>query len=134
MNRIEEIRTTITGRSKAILNYTTDLVEWSANKNLAVAGDVVDFAVTQMRLPVEAEDFLGYRDTLKESYSDIGSVLNGHREDAVAKLRSLPAEVREIIAPAPKPAPVKKAAKPAAKATAKPAAKAAAKPKAKAAA
>jgi len=118
MNRLAEFQSRVADQGKSILNYTADLVEWSARKNLAVASDFAGFTVEQLRLPVRAHDFADYRLGVKGAYSEFGEVLKRHGDDYVAKIKEVPAEVRDVLRP------VKKAAKAATKtAAAKPAAK-----------
>ena len=61
MSRLTEIRSHLNERGKSFVSYGADLVEWSAEKNLAVAGDIASFAVAQIRLPIEVQDFAEYR-------------------------------------------------------------------------
>jgi len=118
MNRFADFQSRVADQGKSILNYTADLVEWSARKNLAVASDFAGFTVEQLRLPVRSHDFADYRLGVKGAYSEFGEVLKRHGDDYVAKIKEVPAEVRDVLRPA------KKAAKAATKATAaKPAAK-----------
>jgi hypothetical protein len=134
MNRLEELQARINDKSKSVFDYAIDWFEWSAKKNLAIAEDVTEFTVTQLRLPAEADGFTDYRLGLRDAYGELGETLKHHGEDYVSKLKGLPAEVRDIFAPekATRKAPGKKVAP---KAAAKPKAtkKKAAKPKAAAA-
>jgi len=118
MNRFADLQSRVADQGKSILNYTADLVEWSARKNLAVASDFAGFTVEQLRLPVRSHDFSDYRLGVKGAYSEFGEVLKRHGDDYLAKIKEVPAEVRDVLRP------VKKTAKPAKKASvAKPAAK-----------
>lgn len=127
MNRLEEFQVRINDRSKSVFGYTVDWIEWSAKKNLAIAEDVAEFTVAQLRLPVEADGLADYRHSLRDAYGEFGGVLKHHGEDYVARLKGVPEEVRGLFAPkkavkkaAPKPQAAKpKAARPKAKAKAK---------------
>lgn len=110
MNRLEEFQARVSDRSKSVFDYTVDWIEWSAKKNLAIAEDVAEFTVSQLRLPVEAGSFTDYRHSLRSAYGDFGGVLKHHGEDYVEKLKDVPAEVRGIFVP--KKAVKKAAAKP----------------------
>lgn len=99
MNRIEEIQARVGKHGKSVLSYTTDFVEWSARKNLAVAEDVAEFTVKQMRLPLKADGLADYGKDLRVSYSKFGGVLKRHGGDYVAKFKDIPEEVRAIFAP-----------------------------------
>lgn len=115
MNRLEEFQARVSDRSKSVFDYTVDWIEWSAKKNLAIAEDVAEFTVSQLRLPVEAGSFTDYRHSLRDAYGDFGGVLKHHGEDYVEKLKDVPAEVRGIFVPkkaVKKAAPKPKAAKP----------------------
>ena len=130
MNRIEEFQVRFNDKSKLVFDYTIDWIEWSAKKNLAIAEDVAEFTVAQLRLPVEAGGLADYRHSLRDAYGEFGGVLKHHGEDYVSKLKDVPAEVRDIFAPK-KAAPKKVAPKTVApKAPKKAAKKAAARPKA----
>ena len=110
MSQFENVVSNISGRSKQLLNHTADLVEWSAQKNLAIVSDLTSFSVAQIRLPVKAESFAAYQKGVKESYSAYGDAMKVHGADVVARIREVPSEVRDIVAPVAKPA--KKAAAP----------------------
>lgn len=115
MNRFEEFQARINDRSKSVFGYTVDWIEWSAKKNLAIAEDVAEFTVSQLRLPVEADGIADYRHSLRDAYGEFGDVLKHHGEDYVARLKVMPAEVRGIFAPkkaVKKAAPTPKAPKP----------------------
>lgn len=119
MSRLTELRSQFNERGKSVVNYGADLVEWSAEKNLAVAGDIASFAVAQMRLTIEVEDFEEYRAEVQESLSVFGETLREHGQDYVAKFKRLPEEFRTVVNPetiqAPrKTSPKKKAPKKAA--------------------
>ena len=102
MSRLADIRSQLSRQGKSVVSYGADLVEWSAEKNLAVAGDIASFAVAQMRLTAEAEDFSEYRAEFQQSFAGFGEVLREHGQDYVAKLRDLPGEFREVVSPAPR--------------------------------
>jgi hypothetical protein len=99
MSRLEEIRSQLNHRGKSVVSYSADLVEWSGEKNLAVAGDIVSFAVAQIRLPIEAQDFAEYRAEVQEAVSGFGETLKEHGQDYVAKIRGLPADFRNVVNP-----------------------------------
>jgi hypothetical protein len=120
MNRLEEFQVRFSDKSKLVFDYTVDWIEWSAKKNLAIAEDLAEFTVSQLRLPVEAGGLADYRHSLRDAYGEFGGVLKHHGEDYVARLKDVPAEVRDIFVPkqavkkvAPKPVAAKpKVAKP----------------------
>jgi hypothetical protein len=99
MSRLAEIRSQLNQRGKTVVGYSADLVEWSAEKNLAVAGDIASFAVAQIRLPTEVQDFAEYRAEVQESVSGFGETLKEHGQDYVAKIRGLPADFRKVVNP-----------------------------------
>ena len=92
MSRLAEIRSELNQRGKSVVSYGADLVEWSAEKNLAVAADIASFTVAQIRLTVEAQDFAEYRAELRGSVSGFGETLKEHGQDFVAKIRDLPGD------------------------------------------
>ena len=97
MSRLTEIRSQLNERGKSVVSYGADLVEWSAEKNLAVAGDIASFAVAQIRLPVEVQDFAEYRAEVQESISGFSETLKEHGQDYVAKFKRLPDDFREVV-------------------------------------
>jgi len=99
MNRFEEFQARLSDRGRSVFDYTLDWLEWSARKNFAIADDVAEFTVLQLRLPIEADGLADYRNHLGESYGEFGETLKRHGDDYVTKLRDIPAEVREIFAP-----------------------------------
>ena len=99
MSRLTEIRSQVNERGKSVVSYGADLVEWSAEKNLAVAGDIASFAVAQIRLPVEVQDFAEYRAEVQESISGFSETLREHGQDYVAKLKGLPDDFRKVVDP-----------------------------------
>jgi hypothetical protein len=99
MSRLTEVRSQLNQRGKSVVSYGADLLEWSAEKNLAVAGDIASFAVAQIRLSVEAQDFAEYRAELQESFSGFGETLKEHGQDYVAKLRDVPGDFRKVVDP-----------------------------------
>jgi len=103
MSRLADIRSELNQRGRSVVSYSADLVEWSAEKNLAVAGDIASFAVAQIRLSIEVQDFAEYRAEMQQSVSDFGEMLREHGQDYVAKLRGLPGEFRKVVDPKPKP-------------------------------
>ena len=102
MSRLTQIRSDLNQRSKSVVSYSADLVEWSAEKGLAVAGDIASFTVAQIRLPVEVQDFTEYRQEVRESVSGFGETLKEHGQDYVAKLKDLPGDIRKAVNPAAK--------------------------------
>lgn len=107
MSRLTEVRSQLNKRGKSVVSYSADLVEWSAEKGLAVAGDIASFAVAQIRLPVEVEDFAEYRAEVQESVSGFGETLKEHGQDYVAKLRGLPGDIRKAVNPQTRKSPRK---------------------------
>lgn len=107
MSRLADIRTQFNRQGKSVVSYGADLVEWSAEKNLAVAGDIASFAVAQIRLTTEVQNFTEYRAELQQSIAGFGEVMKEHGQDYVAKLRDLPEEFREVVNPEPRTAPSK---------------------------
>ena len=99
MSRLAEIRSQLNQRGRSVVGYGADLVEWSAEKNLAVAGDIASFAVAQIRLPIEVQDFAEYRAEVQESVSGLGETLKEHGQDYVAKIKGLPADFRKVVNP-----------------------------------
>ena len=99
MSRLAEIRSQLNQRGRSVVGYGADLVEWSAEKNLAVAGDIASFAVAQIRLPIEVQDFTEYRAEVQESVSGLGETLKEHGQDYVAKIKGLPADFRKVVNP-----------------------------------
>jgi hypothetical protein len=99
MSRLADIRSQLNQRGKSVVSYGADLVEWSAEKNLAVAGDIASFAVAQIRLPIEVQDFAEYRTEVQQSVSDFGEMLKEHGEDYIARLREVPGEFGKVVKP-----------------------------------
>lgn len=99
MSGLADIRSQLNQRGRLVVSYGADLVEWSAEKNLAVAGDIVSFAVAQIRLSLEVQNFAEYRTELQQSVSGFGEVLKEHGQDYAAKIKGLPAEFREVVNP-----------------------------------
>ena len=97
MSRLTDLRSQFNERGKSVVSYGADLVEWSAEKNLAVAGDIASFAVAQMRLPIEVKDFDEYRVEVQESLSVFSETLREHGQDYVAKFKRVPEEFREVV-------------------------------------
>lgn len=111
MSGLGDIRSQLNRRGKSVVSYGADLVEWSAEKNLAVAGDIASFAVAQIRLPIEVQDFAEYRAELQQSVSGFGETLKEHGQDYVAKLRGMPGEFRTVVNPEAKASPRKATAR-----------------------
>lgn len=97
MSRLADIRSQLNRRGRSFISYGADLVEWSAEKNLAVAADIASFTVAQMRLTIEAQDFAEYRAEVQQSVSGFGEMLKEHGQDYADKLRGLPAEFNEVV-------------------------------------
>ena len=111
MSRITEIRSDLNKRGRSVVNYSADLVEWSAEKGLAVVGDVASFAVAQIRLPLDVDDLAEYRESVKESVSEFGETLKDHGQDYVTKIKGLPEDIRKAVNPKAKKSASKTAAK-----------------------
>jgi hypothetical protein len=111
MSRLAEIRSQLNQRGKSVVSYGADLVEWSAEKNLAVAGDIASFAVAQIRLPIEVQNFTEYRAEVQQSVSGLSETLKEHGQDYVAKLTGLPGDFREAVNPKTRKSSRKTAAK-----------------------
>ena len=99
MSLLADIRSQLNQRGKSVVSYSADLVEWSAEKNLAVAGDIASFAVAQIRLPIEVQNFTEYRAEVQESVAGFGETLKEHGQDYVAKIRDLTADFRKAVDP-----------------------------------
>jgi len=99
MIRLTDVRSQLNQRGKLVVGFGADLVEWSAEKSLAVAGDIASFAVAQIRLPVEVEDFAEYRTEVQGLISGFGETLKEHGQDYVGKLRDLPGDFRDSVKP-----------------------------------
>ena len=99
MGRLGEMRSQLDQRGKSFVSYSADLVEWSAEKNLAVAADIASFAVAQIRLTVEVQDFVEYRAGVRGSIADLSETLKEHGQDYVTKIRSLPGDLRKVANP-----------------------------------
>jgi len=99
MSRLTEIRSQLNQGGRSVVSYSADLVEWAAEKNLAVAGDIASFAVAQIRLPIEVQDFAEYRAEVRESVSGFSETLKEHGQDYVAKIRGLPEDFRKVVSP-----------------------------------
>lgn len=130
MSKINEIRENTVIRSKALLGTVADILESVSKHNLALADDVAGFAIAQVRLPTEADDFSDYRARTRDAYSKFGKDLKGHGKDLVEVVREMPGQIRDSLKIEDKPAVPKKAA-PAKKAKAKARPKAAKKTAAK---
>lgn len=99
MSRLAEMRSQLNQRGKSVVSYGADLVEWSAEKNLAVAADIASFAVAQIRLTVDAQDFTEYLAEVRASISGFGETLQEHGHDYVAKIRGLPGDFNKVVIP-----------------------------------
>lgn len=99
MSRLAEIRSQLNQHGKSVVSYGADLMEWSAEKNLLVAGDIASFAVAQIRLTTEVQNFAEYRAEVQQSISGFGETLKEHGQDYVSKLRDVPGEFRAVVNP-----------------------------------
>lgn len=97
MNRLATVRSELNQRGKSIVGFGADLLEWSLEKNLAVAADIASFAVAQIRLTIEVEDVAEYRTAVLGSISGFAESLKDHGHDYVAKLREVPGEFRVAL-------------------------------------
>lgn len=116
MSKLDEIRDDVGIRGKSLLVTIADIIESLNKQNLAFASDFAGFAVAQVRLPTQADDFADYRDRSKAAYSKFGGKLKGHGKNLIAVLREVPGQVKDALsedAPVAKPKAVKpKAVKP----------------------
>lgn len=99
MSRLTDIRSQLNRRGKLAVSYGADLMEWTVEKNLAVAGDIASFAIAHVRLPVEVQDFEEYRTEVRASISSFGETLKEHGQDYVAKVRDVPGDFRKAVNP-----------------------------------
>lgn len=111
MNRFEEIRNDVGVRSKSLLVTVADILESMTRQNLEFADDFAGFAVAQLRLPTQADDFSDYRDRSKKAYSKFGTTLKGHGKDMIELLRDVPGQLKDALAGEEKPAKAKVAKK-----------------------
>lgn len=111
MNRLDEIRETAGVRSKALLGTVADILETLSRQNLAVADDVSRFAVAQVRLPTQADDFTDYRARTRNAYAAFGRTLKSHGSDYIGMLREFPGQITASLVAQPKPARVPEVAK-----------------------
>ena len=102
MSRFTDIRSGLRQRGKSLVGFSADLVEWSAEKNLAIAGDVASFVVAQMRLSVEARDLSEYRSGMSQSVFGLGETLLEHGQDYAAKITGLPKELWRVVRTEPR--------------------------------
>jgi hypothetical protein len=113
MSKLDDIRDNLSGRSKSLLMTAADIIESITQQNLALASDLAGFAIDQVRLPTQSDDFGDYRDRSKDAYSKFGGQLKAHGEDLVSVLREVPGQVKDALSaasPAAKAKPVRKAA------------------------
>lgn len=108
MSRLAEVRSQLNQRGKSVVSYGADLLEWSAEKNLAIAADIASFAVAQIRLTVETRDFAEYVTEVRGSVSSLGETLQEHGQDYVAKIKGLPGGFQNVVNPEIKTPPRKK--------------------------
>jgi len=111
MNKLDEIRNDVSIRGKSLLVTVADIIESITKQNLAFASDFAGFAVSQVRLPTQANDLADYRDRSKDAYSAFGSKLKGHGKNFIAVLREVPGQVKDALsedAPIAKPKAAKK--------------------------
>lgn len=114
MNKLDQIRSTLSTRGKSLLGAYADILETVTRQNLAFASDVAGFAVTQVRLPTQANDLGDYRSRSKEAVSVFGGKLKGHGQNLISELRGVPAQLKDALsgeAAVATPKTVKKAAK-----------------------
>ncbi len=110
MSKLDEIKNDIGTRGKSLLGTVADILETIIKQNLAFASDFAGFAVAQVRLPTESNDFGDYRSRSKDAYSAFGATLKAHGKDLIAVLREVPSQVKAALSVE------EKAAKPKAKA------------------
>lgn len=94
MSKITEIRENTVIRSKALLGTVADILENVSKHNLAFADDVAGFAIGQVRLPTEADDFSDYRNRTRDAYSQFGKTLKAYGVDMIEVVREVPGQVR----------------------------------------
>lgn len=102
MSLLKNVRSGLDQRGRSLVGYSADLVEWSAEKNLAVAGDIASFVVAQMRLPIEARSFAEYRTGMRQSVSGLGETLFEHAKDVASKTAGVPRELWQAVNRAPR--------------------------------
>ena len=111
MSKLDEIRETAGARGKSLLVTVADILESLTKQNLAFANDVSRFAVAQVRLPTQADDFSDYRERTKDAYVKFGKTLKGRGGDLIDVIREVPEQIKNALTDQPVKAPVSKAAK-----------------------
>lgn len=118
--RVDDFRNDVGTRSKSLLVVVADILETMTKQNLAFANDFAGFAVTQLRLPTQADDFSDYRERNKAVYSKFGTTLKSHGSGLLETLREVPGQIRDSLSVEEAPAKAKAARKaPARKTSAK---------------
>ncbi len=121
MSKAKEIQNDITAKGKSVLGCVADIIETATQRNLALAGGVSKFAISQVRLPVEAASFDDYRNGTGDAYSGLGLTVGTFGRELVANFREIPQQFKsawtaedvvvEEAAPAAKSKPAAKAKK-----------------------
>lgn len=119
MSKFDEIKNDVSTRGKSLLVTVADILESMTKQNLAFANDFAGFAVAQVRLPTQADDFTDYRARSKDAFSQFGTTLKGHGSDLIASVKEVPGQIKSALtieeaAPVAEKAPAKKVAKKAA--------------------
>ena len=111
MSKLDEIRDDVSTRSKSLLGTVADILESLTTQNIAFASDFAEFAVAQVRLPTQADDFSDYRGRSKDAFSEFGTTLKSHGQELIDVIREVPGQIKEALTEKPAPKPKKKAAK-----------------------
>lgn len=99
MSRLTDKRSQLNQRGRSVVNYGADLVEWTAEKNLAIAADIASFAVAQIRLTVETRDIPEYLAEVRGSITGLGETLQEHGQDYIARVKELPGDFQAVVKP-----------------------------------
>ena len=97
MSKFDEIKNDVGTRGKSLLTTVADILETINKRTLAFATDFSGFAVEQVRLPTQANDFGDYRDRSKDAYSKFGTTLKSHGSDLIAVVREVPAQIKSAL-------------------------------------
>ena len=97
MSKFNDIRNGVGTRSKSLLVAVADIVESMTTQNLAIATDVAGFAVSQLRLPTQVNDFSDYRDRNRDAYTKFGVTLKGHGVKLIDVARDVPGQIRDAL-------------------------------------